>query len=92
MIARHVYDLTAGAFDIAIGTGLPSLEIDADAFEVRATANGVRLDLGGIGKGYAVDLVAELLEDWGVERALRARRLQLRPRAGAAGRPRTAGR
>ena len=32
--------------------------------------DGVRLDLGGIGKGYAVDLVAELLEDWGIERAL----------------------
>ncbi|MFI5075908.1 MAG: FAD:protein FMN transferase, partial [Vicinamibacteria bacterium] len=69
LIARHVYDLTDGAFDIAIGTGLPSLEIDADAFEVRATADGVRLDLGGIGKGYAVDLVAELLEEWGLERA-----------------------
>jgi len=69
LIARHVHDLTGGAFDIAIGTGLPSIEIDADAFEVRATASGVRLDLGGIGKGYAVDLVAELLEDWGVERA-----------------------
>ena len=69
LIARHVYDLTDGAFDIAIGTGLPSLEIDADAFEVRATADGVRLDLGGIGKGYAVDLMAELLEEWGLERA-----------------------
>jgi thiamine biosynthesis lipoprotein len=69
LIARHVYDLTGGAFDIAIGTGLPSIEIDGDAFEVRATADGVRLDLGGIGKGYAVDLVAELLEEWGVERA-----------------------
>jgi FAD:protein FMN transferase len=69
LIARHVYDLTDGAFDIAIGTGLPSLEIDADAFEVRASADGVRLDLGGIGKGYAVDLVAELLEEWGLERA-----------------------
>ena len=69
LIARHVYDLTGGAFDIAIGTGLSSLEIDADAFEVRAAADGVRLDLGGIGKGYAVDLVAELLEEWGLERA-----------------------
>jgi thiamine biosynthesis lipoprotein len=69
LIARHVYDLTGGAFDIAIGTGLPSIAIDADAFEVRAEADGVRLDLGGIGKGYAVDLVAELLEEWGLERA-----------------------
>jgi thiamine biosynthesis lipoprotein len=70
LIARHVYDLTGGAFDIAIGTGLTSLELDADECLVRATREGVRLDLGGVGKGYAVDLVAELLEDWGIERAL----------------------
>jgi thiamine biosynthesis lipoprotein len=69
LIARHIYDLSDGAFDVTIGTGLPSLEIDADAFEVRATADGVRIDLGGIGKGYAVDLVAELLEEWGLDRA-----------------------
>jgi thiamine biosynthesis lipoprotein len=30
----------------------------------------VQVDLGGIGKGYAVDLVAELLEEWGLERSL----------------------
>ena len=69
LIARHLYDLTGGAFDIAVGTGLPSLVIDAEACAVRAEADGVRLDLGGIGKGYAVDLVAELLEEWGLERA-----------------------
>ena len=31
---------------------------------------GVRLDLGGIGKGYAVDRMAELLAEWEVPRAL----------------------
>ena len=70
VIARHVFDLTGGAFDVAIGTGLPSLELDADDFLVRATRSGVRIDLGGIGKGYAVDLMAELLEEWGIEAAL----------------------
>jgi thiamine biosynthesis lipoprotein len=70
VIARHMFDLTGGAFDVSIGTGLPSLELDADAFEVRATTDGVRVDLGGIGKGYAVDLVGELLEEWGLTRAL----------------------
>ena len=69
VIARHLHDLTDGAFDVAIGTGLPSLEIDADAFVIRAAAGGVRVDLGGIGKGYAVDLMAELLEEWGLDRA-----------------------
>jgi thiamine biosynthesis lipoprotein len=70
VIARHMYDLTGGAFDVSIGTGLPSLELDSDDFLVRATTDGVRIDLGGIGKGYAVDLMAELLEDWGLGRAL----------------------
>jgi FAD:protein FMN transferase len=69
VIARHIHDLTGGAFDIAIGTGLPALELDPESYEVHATADGVRVDLGGIGKGYAVDLVAELLEEWGLERA-----------------------
>ena len=70
VIARHVFDLTGGAFDVSIGTGLPSLELDADDCVVRATTGGVRIDLGGIGKGYAVDLMAELLEEWGLEQAL----------------------
>ncbi len=69
-IARHVFDLTGGAFDISIGTGLPSLELDADDVLVRATKDGVQIDLGGIGKGYAVDLMAELLEEWGLQLAL----------------------
>jgi FAD:protein FMN transferase len=93
LIARHVYDLSDGAFDVAIGTGLPSLEIDADAFEVRAAASGVRLDLGGIGKGYAVDLMAELLEEWGLERAFVhggfSSALALEPPAGSDGWPLT---
>jgi FAD:protein FMN transferase len=70
VIARHMFDLTGGRFDISIGTGLPSLEIDAHDFVVRATKSGVRVDLGGIGKGYAVDLVGELLEEWGIGQAL----------------------
>jgi thiamine biosynthesis lipoprotein len=70
VIARHMFDLTSGAFDVSIGTGLPSLEFDPDEYTVRATTRGVRVDLGGIGKGYAVDLMAELLEEWGLSVAL----------------------
>lgn len=69
-IARHMYDLTGGAFDVSIGTGLVSLELDPHEWTVRASEGGVRVDLGGIGKGYAVDCMADLLEDWGLERAL----------------------
>jgi thiamine biosynthesis lipoprotein len=70
VIARHMFDLTGGAFDVSIGTGLSSLELDSDDFLIRATKGGVRVDLGGIGKGYAVDRMAELLEEWGLGQAL----------------------
>ena len=33
-------------------------------------ADGVQIDLGGIGKGYAVDRVAELLREWSIDIAL----------------------
>jgi len=70
VIARHLFDLSGRAFDVSIGTGLPLLELDPDDCTVRATRAGARVDLGGIGKGYAVDVMAELLEDWGLEVAL----------------------
>ncbi len=69
-LARRMHAATAGAFDVSIGTGLPTLELLADELTVRAGATGVRLDLGGIGKGYAVDRMAEVLVEWGVEQAL----------------------
>jgi len=70
LVARHVHDATGGAFDISIGSGLDDLELDPDGLAVRAHAPDVRLDLGGIGKGYAVDRMAETIEEWGISRAL----------------------
>jgi len=93
VIARHMFELTGGVFDVSIGTGLPSLEIDPDELVVRASTSGVQIDLGGIGKGYAVDLVAELLEDWDLERSLVhggfSSLLALEPPAGIGGWPLT---
>ena len=85
LIARHLYDVTDGAFDVAIGTGLPSLEIDADDFLIRATAGrrsrrsrrhrqGLR---GGSDGGTARGV--------GPRPRVRPRRLQLRPRTRVAG-------
>lgn len=34
------------------------------------TADGVDLDLGGIGKGYALDKTVDILSDWSIDRAL----------------------
>ena len=93
VIARHMFDLTDGTFDISIGTGLASLELDPDEFLVHATKGGVQVDLGGIGKGYAVDLMAELLEEWGLKVALVhggfSSVLALEPPAGSNGWPLT---
>jgi thiamine biosynthesis lipoprotein len=69
-LARLAYAETAGAFDISLGSGLDKLWLDPQGLVVRANAAGARLDLGGIGKGYAVDRMAEVLAEWGVEEAL----------------------
>ena len=69
-IARQLYTVTGGAFDIAIGSGQEHLELVPDELEVRARGDGVRLDLGGIGKGYAVDRMREQLDEWEIPVAL----------------------
>jgi thiamine biosynthesis lipoprotein len=69
-IARRAHTETAGAFDISLGSGLNSLELAPRDFTVRTTTSAVRLDLGGIGKGYAVDRMAEVLRDWDIHQAL----------------------
>ena len=54
--------------------GPDRLRLEPDAFLVRVEAGadpgGLSLDLGGIGKGYALDRAAELLADWDVSNAL----------------------
>ena len=69
-IAWHAYDLTGGAFDVSLGSGLERIELLPDELTVQALAAGAQLDLGGIGKGYAVDRMAELLEEWEIPQAL----------------------
>jgi FAD:protein FMN transferase len=69
-LARRLYGLTGKAFDVSIGSGMERLELVPSGFTVQARAGGARLDLGGIGKGYAVDRMAEVLEEWEIPRAL----------------------
>jgi thiamine biosynthesis lipoprotein len=67
-IARRAHTDTSGAIDISLGTGFEKLELSQHT--VRTPIDGIRLDLGGIGKGYAVDRMAEVLREWDVHRAL----------------------
>ncbi len=70
-VAEGMRRATAGAFDVSLGTaGEGGLVLDPDAVAVGVAHDGVRLDLGGIGKGYALDRMAEVLADWGVADAL----------------------
>lgn len=51
-------------------TGMAHVELDEDARTVRFTRPGVQLDLGGIGKGFAVDEAVAVLRESGVRNAL----------------------
>jgi FAD:protein FMN transferase len=51
-------------------TGWRNVQLDARARTVRFLVPGLQLDAGAIGKGYALDRVAELLRGLGVTRAL----------------------
>jgi FAD:protein FMN transferase len=50
--------------------GSQHLELDAANFSVRFARPGMMIDLGSIGKGYALDRAAELLRENGIENAL----------------------
>lgn len=80
--AFRIWKQTEGAFDITAGSppapgsgpkapvGMQRIAIDEDSMSIRRLDSKVRLDLGGIGKGYALDLAADLLFEWGVKNAL----------------------
>lgn len=74
-LRRH--EETGGFFDIAAarhgggrGPLTDSVRLDPAARTVEFLDAGVRLDLGGYGKGYALDLMAQVLDRYGVESAL----------------------
>ena len=50
--------------------GMHLLERDDANQRVRVKVAGVRVDLGGIGKGYAVERGAEILKEWSIKSAL----------------------
>jgi uncharacterized protein (TIGR03663 family) len=51
-------------------TGMHLLKLNEAEHTVQVLTQGVKIDLGGIGKGYALDKMADLLRQWGIETAL----------------------
>jgi len=51
-------------------TGMDLVELHEEDFSVSVRRAGVRIDLGGIGKGYAVDRMIDILREWSVKTAL----------------------
>ena len=51
-------------------TGMGLLKLDEETHTVEVPAGPLLVDLGGIGKGYAVDRIGELLKDWDIRQAL----------------------
>jgi thiamine biosynthesis lipoprotein len=50
--------------------GLPWLQIIEESHQVRLMNKSIQIDLGGFGKGYAIDVLKTYLEDWEIESGL----------------------
>lgn len=85
LAALWVHRETAGAFDVSLGQGLQHVMPDPGRMTVTLSSSydgpvfdlddadkewGMKLDLGGIGKGHALDRMIDMLGEWGIENAL----------------------
>ena len=73
-LAMKVNQLTHGDFDITFGSKKQGdgdlLSLNKDDLSVEVLTGGLQVDLGGIGKGFTLDCVSELIEDWEMTRCL----------------------
>jgi thiamine biosynthesis lipoprotein len=96
-LAAEMAAATKGAFDVAYASGpgfppgTPRFTLDPTTHTLTSQVERLRLDLGAIGKGYALDRLAEHLGEWDVTSACLhaggSTALALAPPAGSAGWP-----
>ena len=85
LLALNAYAETASLFDITLGSRIEhrksgasepapplvgQLTIHPDVPAITCESPGREIDLGGIGKGFALDQLHQLLTEWGVQDAL----------------------
>jgi thiamine biosynthesis lipoprotein len=69
-LCARIYAETGGAFDVTIGSGMELIKLNESRHTVQLADASITIDLGGIGKGYAVDRMAGLLCEWDIDAAL----------------------
>ena len=70
--AYQMSELSKGAFDVTLGKGGSYRDIILDRGRKRVYLRkaGMKIDLGGIGKGYAVESARRILQEKGTKKAL----------------------
>ena len=66
---RHIPDAST-IEETTLSVGMHHVHLDERNQTAWFDTQGVRVDLGGIGKGYAMDRAAEILKEQGIQRAL----------------------
>jgi thiamine biosynthesis lipoprotein len=77
LLAAGVAESTRHAFDPAYGSerrpdapeGAPAFTLDPASHILASRASRLQLDLGAVGKGYALDRMAGVLAEWGIDSA-----------------------
>ena len=70
-LAARISAETHGAFDVTrVRGGMDKVEFDKAQITIALKDAEISLDLGGIGKGFALDKAAEIMNEWSVETAL----------------------
>lgn len=72
-ISIEMSNQTHGAFDITFGSlhrGRNLLKLNEPEHTIELQKVGIRIDLGAVGKGYAVDKMGQVLGDWSIDAAL----------------------
>jgi FAD:protein FMN transferase len=67
---RHVHPSEAEIKAALPGVNYRNLVLDAERHSVRFAHEGMRIDLGGIAKGYACDQAVEILKRFGIANAM----------------------